>query len=548
MALQVLLPLLGMLGAGAAAKLGIDKIAADENVSNDLKKKTNTLQILQQLQSGIPNTGNMPQQNQPMQAPDMSQPYMDTSLVAEPQTQTASAPGKATAMPTQVGPPPRFSQAGMDVTVEEPNPLEKPIRFRRPMQISNVGINADGNISYSMKPDTAAMDAQFTTAFGDVMSQMPPTLTPGEARQKTFFDLVEQFGYFPSDSVSKQLMPDWDKVQESTYMKLSNALRMDPKFRAAIKAQNPGSTDADILVNSYIAAGQQMNGYMPDDIRSTVDAVVTAGAKSYSTAMGTERAARESFGGPQGALSREAQKASATAYSRGMGTERAEAESFWGNTGPLARQAASTIQQRALTPPRVPAGEVGNIGQAQSFGTIANRTVDTMMGYIVDKNGGVNLDRLPVGPVGEVFNKRMDKYGIAPDAARIQLRNGLNRMIEIMYAIRGKQLSDKEVALAQDTLAAMNESPTQFLVKFAEFQAYMRDMLTGKVEALKKADYDVGELPQMLESLNNDITNKLVSQMGYSEEDIQYTMKENNVSRWEVLQQLLKTAARKGAK
>ena len=159
----------------------------------------------------------------------------------------------------------------------------------------------------------------------------------------------------------------------------------------------------------------------------------------------------------------------------------------------LQREVKKAKELREVNKPRLSEGAITKIQAGKDFLDLSQRTTDVITGFTgIGKD--LNLDKLPVGPVDEIFQKRMDKYGIKADEERIKLRTATLKLVELMYQIRGKQLSDKEAALALQLQASMNESPIQFVTKFSEFQRSLIDSTRNAINIRKEAGYDVGEL------------------------------------------------------
>jgi hypothetical protein len=129
----------------------------------------------------------------------------------------------------------------------------------------------------------------------------------------------------------------------------------------------------------------------------------------------------------------------------------------------------------------MPAGEVAKVGEFQAY-------IDTMdeITTLIEKGEG-NV----TGPF-EFIKKRLDNWGIMPKKERIKMRALVARMPGLMYAMRGKQLSDKELQVALDMMPQMSMDETAFGIQLAKFNEYMMTVLSGKEAAFKGAGYNAG--------------------------------------------------------
>lgn len=133
----------------------------------------------------------------------------------------------------------------------------------------------------------------------------------------------------------------------------------------------------------------------------------------------------------------------------------------------------------------MPAGEVGKIGEFKAY-------IDTMQEIqdIIDAGEG-NV----TGPF-EFIKKRMDNWGIMPSEERIKMRSLVARLPGLMYAMRGKQLSDKELEVALNMMPRMEQDEVPFGIQLQKFNEYMMTILKGKKEAFKGAGYKTGGFPK----------------------------------------------------
>jgi len=133
----------------------------------------------------------------------------------------------------------------------------------------------------------------------------------------------------------------------------------------------------------------------------------------------------------------------------------------------------------------MPASEVGKIGEFKAY-------IDTM-GEIetLIREGKGNV----TGPF-EFVAKRMDNWGIMPKEERIEMRALVARLPGLMYAMRGKQLSDKEIEVALNMMPQMNMDEKAFGIQLKKFSEYMTLVLSGKEKAFGGAGYQTGAFPE----------------------------------------------------
>ena len=103
----------------------------------------------------------------------------------------------------------------------------------------------------------------------------------------------------------------------------------------------------------------------------------------------------------------------------------------------------------------------------------------------------VKQDKLDTGPF-EFIKKRADDWGVLPKKERIELRTLVARLPGLMYAMRGKQLSDKELEVALEMMPKMSQDETAFAISLKNFGAYMTEILAGKKAAFGGAGYGTG--------------------------------------------------------
>jgi hypothetical protein len=284
------------------------------------------------------------------------------------------------------------------------------------------------------------------------------------------------FGWAPEEIVHFKNLDRATKLDATRGM--ISKLAKDPEFDAAFK-QSYGqhatpNTKLGAILN-YLSA--QENAPIPDEMIPVLNKF-----NEHSEAIQAIKA----------------QQIFEETYARGMGEEKAAADSF---KGVLGRETETTQMRHDVNKPRMPATEVKGVAGASSSLKLAESATQDILHYIKDAKGGINLDRLPVGPIGEPFRKRMDKYGIKAEEERIRLRATTIKLLKAMYAVSGKQLSDKEIALVMQEYVTMEDSPLQFVTKLSQMQRNIIRDAESSVESFKAAGYDIGELGQVVETL-----------------------------------------------
>lgn len=139
--------------------------------------------------------------------------------------------------------------------------------------------------------------------------------------------------------------------------------------------------------------------------------------------------------------------------------------------------------------PRLSDSAVDQVTAALNFNDISEGAMSNIASFV--EEGGI--DALPTGPQ-ELFTQYMDKWGVAANQRRIQLRAYMAHYTQAIYNMRGKQISNVELDLALKQLPTMNDAPLAFVTKFREFQKALRDGVKNTITARKAAGYDVGDL------------------------------------------------------
>jgi hypothetical protein len=218
-------------------------------------------------------------------------------------------------------------------------------------------------------------------------------------------------------------------------------------------------------------------------------------------------------------------EAEATAAGRALGQEAAEQQIFDASTagaftgageappkGPVAREVVREQYRREVLGKQLGEGTSTRLGHMRAYATVVKNVVDMVKDYA--KIG----KPLPVGP-GEVYRKYADKWGIGADEDRIKLRSWAAQLFGLLYDMRGKQLSDKEVGLGEQMMAALNEDELAFKTKLYTFLHYVIGQVGGEIEALDASGYDVESFVPIIEEMRS-ITKREPSEQAAAKEFI----------------------------
>jgi hypothetical protein len=126
---------------------------------------------------------------------------------------------------------------------------------------------------------------------------------------------------------------------------------------------------------------------------------------------------------------------------------------------------------------------VEKIGEMEAYNQTL-RQIDNIVGK--GKVEGKSL----TGPF-EFMSNIVDKYDVADlgDEDRINLRTLVARLPGVMYAMRGKQLSDKELEVALKMMPTMDMEDKAFAIALTNFSDYMNRILKSKSKAFEEAGY-----------------------------------------------------------
>jgi pentatricopeptide repeat protein len=312
--------------------------------------------------------------------------------------------------------------------------------------------------------------------------------------------LASKYGYIPEAAIQLKDLP-LEERQALAEQKIWSIMT-DPKIDEQVRKAHPDlepekvklafvlqrmAQDGEPIPEKFTPFLEQMTSLRDDFvILKTEEASALEGAKTGAK-IGAEYALR----GEKAATEYERE------YQTGLAKERVAEETFKGKLG---RETTKAKEMREINKPRLTEGALARIDAGKTFSQLSKRMTDTVLGF-VQTDKGIDLNLLPTGPM-EIVRKQMDKFGINADEERIKLRTGVFKLVELMYQIRGKQLSDKEQALALEVQSSMSESPIQFVTKFSEFQRSLIAGVNDTIEVRRKAGLDVGELPEIADQLN----------------------------------------------
>jgi len=130
-------------------------------------------------------------------------------------------------------------------------------------------------------------------------------------------------------------------------------------------------------------------------------------------------------------------------------------------------------------------------------------------------NNMISSGEVDTGPL-EIFRKAFDNWGLSKYMSatkkgtkgrtdRIKLRAIVARLPGLLYAMRGKQLSDKELQIALDMMPKMSQDEETFGIQTQKFEDYMNTILKGKWDAFKNEGYNVGAFKNLVKPEASDL-------------------------------------------
>ena len=150
-------------------------------------------------------------------------------------------------------------------------------------------------------------------------------------------------------------------------------------------------------------------------------------------------------------------------------------------------KAASRFFER----PRISAVETKSVGKAIGY----FKTTISDMWNIIDRNTAEG-DKYASGLTGplEGARKFADRWGLADNPDRVTLRSDAQQLRDILYQLRGKQLSDFEIKMTKDMFSEMEEAQGSFVPKLEAFANYVYNALMFELDYLDRANIDIGGL------------------------------------------------------
>lgn len=305
---------------------------------------------------------------------------------------------------------------------------------------------------------------------------------PNAPASKLIEMMVTKTGWAP-DAVAhlKDLSPEERAIETD---KVFSKLYQDPQIDSVIKKLYPNG-DPEKTKAGFILDGMVQNGHMVTD---------------------TYRPFFERFLGlTDMRLADRAQEISNEVYAKGFSQEKVDAATFGGKLG---RETALTQMKHDINKPRFSKGDRDKLTGAKNLINRGQSLMETIASF-TGRGDSFDSNKLPTG-IQETWNRYIDKYGstnlgvfgLSPDENRIRLRTQTKEFVQFIYDMRGKQMSDTELKTGQDLIAAMDESPTQFIEKFNQFQNSVKTGIQNEIDVAKKAGYDVGDLEILQQQVN----------------------------------------------
>ena len=146
----------------------------------------------------------------------------------------------------------------------------------------------------------------------------------------------------------------------------------------------------------------------------------------------------------------------------------------------MAMKKSGASKVEVNTGKQIPAAQVEKIGEYKAY-----QDTLTEIGKMIESG------KVDTGPF-EFVKKRLDNWGVMPKEERIKLRTLVARLPGLLYAMRGKQLSDKEFTVAMNMMPKMDVDEKVFVIEYQKFNEYLNTVLQGKQKAYKGGGYDIG--------------------------------------------------------
>lgn len=138
----------------------------------------------------------------------------------------------------------------------------------------------------------------------------------------------------------------------------------------------------------------------------------------------------------------------------------------------------------------LPSGEVGGLAE-----------LDIYRGTMVDIEQ--YLKKGLTGP-GEMVRRRLSEWGVWSDEDTSDLRALVARLPGLMYAMRGKQLSDKELEVALQMMPQMQLAPREFNARFKRFKQYMETAIKKKRKTFREFGYAVPKNEKSIDQMTDE--------------------------------------------
>ncbi len=308
----------------------------------------------------------------------------------------------------------------------------------------------------------------------DAYKQMKKA-NPNMPSSKIVENITMQTGWMPDSAGNLRdlSVDEKNQISETTFGKYYN----DPVLRESISKLYP-KADADKAMAGFVLHGMRGEGYaVPERLQPFLDRF--DGLNDEYHQMDSDKIARE-------------------VKAKGYAQEEVEAATFGGKFN---RQVAVMQATKEIKKPKVTAAVTKAVAGGKTFLDTGMRAMDVIAGF-TGLGPDADISKLPTGKM-EYLNRLQDDWGIMPNEQRIKLRTSVAKFLETMYEVRGKQMSDKEVALAQALQPAMTESPTAFISKFSDFQQSIVDGTLNTIAAEKAAGRETTELEVLVEDLKS---------------------------------------------
>jgi len=145
--------------------------------------------------------------------------------------------------------------------------------------------------------------------------------------------------------------------------------------------------------------------------------------------------------------------------------------------------------ERDATRPRLPMEMIESLGKMANF--------QSTMDVIFETLDNPDVSRHVTGPAKPIRDA-LEELGLWVDTDRVALRSRAIQMWEILYATRGKQLSDKEIKMSEEFFASVKLPREVFEVRLHEFSRYIYNTQISSLRAHKTSGTDIGDFEKNL--------------------------------------------------